>query len=224
MSASLSTYSYKYEMSQRFDRATFSPDGNPVHAAILRRLRKPGRGRRWWFGLRGDGWRFHFPHHRGCCASAGLHALDLHARAPGVYVDLGCGDSADAAVAAEQGHTTFGVDLFPPAPGDVRPEDVAQFRQGDVARRIPFPGDFINYATSQAVIALIEPEARVGFYAEVHRTLAPGGLFALNGLHLANGYGFDRAAERRRCKIAGLEYVDYRTTVMIFKKAGTTAP
>ena len=208
-------------LAEKFDRLTFDPERNPSHTEILRRLRQHGSARRFYFDQRDRHPQHHRPGHFNCCASLALRALRSRVGGWGVFADLGCGNSADAGIAAESGMLAYGVDLFPPDVAGVSPEtlSLAEFRRGDVASRIPLPDGLVTHAISQAAVDLIEPEARPKFYGEVSRILAPGGLFVLNVVGLHHGHGVTYATEKRRCVDAGLKYADYFTSAMIFTKA-----
>lgn len=213
---------YSHLLSQRFDRKTFSVEVENYgtgHATIVRRLRVVGHARRAWYSKRRGG-GLHDDNHRFCCSSRALRAINLATRERGVFLDLGCGDSADAAIARELGFKAVGLDLFEPSPYEVHPSDVAPFILADVADAIPFRDGSVDIVVSQAMVDLIEPEARPRFYSEVYRVLKVGGLFALNPVHLVNGYGVVRADEKRLCARPGFYHVDSDGPVLIFKKFG----
>lgn len=211
--------SYGHERFDPFDRRTFDASDNAsMDAATLRRLRSQGHSRRFWYTRRVDPWRRHGHNHMRCCCSLALEAIGKTGRERGVLLDLGCGDSADAAIAAEWGYDATGIDLFPPTDYEVRAEDLAPFARADVAERIPFPDDSVTAAICQAMVDLIEPEARPRFYAEVFRVLKPGGLFALNGISLAHGYGYLGSTEKALCIGAGFVPLNSFGPVFVFKK------
>jgi SAM-dependent methyltransferase len=215
-----------YDYRQTFSRYLFDPENNIVHESILRQLRRHGHTRRGYFTTRHQTPQYHCKggSHLSCCASVALQALRpallRHVRKGGTFADLGCGDSADAAIVAEHKFPAYGVDLFPPGERDVRPEDLtlARFCMADIASLIPFPDGSITYASSQAAVDLIEPEARPTFYAEVFRVVESGGVFILNGCNLVNGYGYRAATEKGLCEASGFKYAEPFKSAMIFKK------
>lgn len=206
---------------ERFNRKTFDPMGNPEHRNILSHLRKHGHARRYWYGGRGQGFTRHSERHYGCCVSPSLEALRLPENGSGIYLDLGCGDSADAVVASSWGYEGIGLDLFPPSSKQVEASDIARFIRADVAEEIPFPDGSVIAATSHAMIDLIEPEARARFYSEVYRVLVPDGRLSLTAISLANGYGVSIKEEKIRAEQAGLLYICAIGTGFVVSKASS---
>lgn len=211
-------FGFQRNTGKKFDRKTFDPTSKDG-AATLVKLRQAGRRRRFLYSIcRVHNRHLTDPRYRRYTSSS-FDALSLRARERGIYLDLGCGDSADALVASRLGYDAYGLDLFPPSDEHVKPEDIAQFIQADVAERIPFPDSSVAAASSHAMIDLIEPDARLGFYSEVYRVLTAGGLFSLFGIELVNGHGFLPAKEHERCLRAGFERVGSNGTAAIFQKS-----
>lgn len=209
-----STFTYPI---QRFDRHAIAAGKKYWQ---INGLRQCGRKRREIFNRQYGTPGACVNHYRhwsdGCrCGSSSLRALYLgHSSRPrGVYVDLGCGDSADSAIAMESKHFAFSVDLLPPSPtgSEYYIHDPGLFIQGDIAERIPFGDSFVDYASCHAVIDLIETEARPNFYAEVFRILKPGGWFAMSLQALVGGYGSNIHGEKSRAREAG--FIRYRHNV-----------
>lgn len=152
------------------------------------------------------------------CASDSLVALMMgHSqRERGVYVDLGCGNSADTMIAREIGHYAYGVDLIAPSDpyflGDSHMGDFylkgdrPLFFRADICERIPFEDGTVDYASSHAVIDLIPPNDRAKFFSEVFRILKPGGYFSFMGAKLKEGYGFSESLEKQRARACGFRY------------------
>lgn len=192
---------------RKFDRLTFDPATCTIDKFSLDTLRSQGRARAYSYrngygnGIARDG---HDEHHRKCCSSTGLRQLHLmKTSANRTFVDIGCGDSVDVLIAAGLGYDAHGVDLFPPSVslGD-------RFIQADVVERIPFPDGSVYAVLSQAMIDLVEPDARGGLYAEVLRVLEPNGVFSQIGVALHCGHGFKAADELSRARKAGFRAVN----------------
>jgi SAM-dependent methyltransferase len=163
-------------MKDFFDRKTFDPENNAEHKSILNVLRNQGRIR------------------RSKMVQSSAMKWALKKARSGTFLDLGCGDSPDAEIAARLGFTTVAsLDLF-------KPEKPFNFTYADVAEAIPFADNSVDVAISQAMVDLIEPSERANFYREVNRVLKAGGIFACYLQWLQSGYGFDLDEECLRAE------------------------
>lgn len=118
-----------------------------------------------------------------------------------IVLDVGCGESADCALVSQLGCFGIGLDLFSPDFPLDAPESGAYLR-GD-ARRLPLVDGSVDVVLCHAMIALLSPWDRWGFYAEAWRVLKPGGLFAETGLALTGGSKFSTSREDWRLKESG---------------------
>jgi SAM-dependent methyltransferase len=161
---------------KRFDRKTFDPLNNGEDLRILNTLRGFGASRR-------------IPSSAAEQAITWAKASHLKAR---TALDLGCGDSRDCLHFSQAGiATVHRMDLFPPHIYlDQSNRNWANFIQGDIADKLPFADQSIDLIICQAVIDLIEPDARNGLYQEIRRILAPSGLFICYAQELSAGWGF----------------------------------
>jgi SAM-dependent methyltransferase len=183
---------------KKFDRKIFDPINDATDRAILKKLRGPGIARYSYLK-----WGSLYP-------SPSLRCLwdDMknEANKGEAYIDFGCGESADRFIAWRLGVRTIGMDLFPPLFTD-QEKLASPFIVGDIAEPLPFADFSFSFATCHAVISLLKPSERAGFYKEAYRCMKIGGLFVLCGLNLKNGYSFDLAEERERLlKSTDFEY------------------
>lgn len=131
----------------------------------------------------------------------------------GIYLDLACGMSGDVIGAASLGYESFGLDVFPMEyPRGLYEykcfdELTSRFMLADIGVHIPFDDNSVFAASSSAAIDLLSPEKRLRCYQEALRVLQPGSIFALAGLSLANGWGWDRRIELERALSVGFELV-----------------
>lgn len=109
-----------------------------------------------------------------------------------VLLDIGCGDSNDRIIAASRGVTAYGIDLFVPIKRSPK-----GFVRAD-ARRLPFASGTVDAVICQALIALVPPDDRYGFYVEVARVLKAGGLFSIWVCSLVDGWRVTSAEETQR--------------------------
>lgn len=191
----------------KFDKERVLKHGT---AASMSGIRCMGRKRREWFHDRGRGGCPDATHQYCKCGSSSLHTLMLgEFDRRGIYVDLGCGDSADAWVAQSIGFASFGVDLAPPSRSVKTPElrqAEPTFFRADMTREIPIYSGTVGYASCHAVIDLMRPEERESFYREVLRVLEPGSMFAFTIVRLVQGFGFSLGEEIRRMVAVGFNY------------------
>ncbi len=199
----------------KFDRKAVMVNKGYVRQCVDSNLRCMGRARRNRFLARNadgspvckDSWG----HLEGrCrCASKSLVALDLMQYCDdGVYVDLGCGDSADTHIVRKMGWYSFGVDLYAPSLIPNLSEAMAPsgiFIHADICEHIPFTDGQVLNASCHAVIDLIPPELRPKFFSEVARILQCGGIFSFYVVRLMEGYGFTTAELLKLAADAGLE-------------------
>jgi SAM-dependent methyltransferase len=138
----------------------------------------------------------------------------------GLFLDAGCGDSPDALLAVRYlgFKSAIKVDLYPIKQANRFVErDLAKaegktgrFIQSDVCDMTGQVEDSsVSLIGCNAMIDLIEPEARPLFYAEAWRVLKPGGLLAISYIPLAAGYGWgDGWAEIAAMRAKGFEQVN----------------
>lgn len=150
----------------------------------------------------------------------------------GVYLDAGCGDSADADIALVTGYSkAYGVDLFRPY-NHLSDQEYKRFSKrgwsrityefilGDICERLPIKSGSIDAISSSYVIPLMSRPDRLLFYKQVYRMLKPGGYFSLAAGTLTSGYNhvendeavgssgvFKLTNEIPRLEMAGLEIV-----------------
>lgn len=166
-----------------FDRKTFDPLNNSDDMQTVNRLRALGRFRRQPSSGATQGFRW--------------FTRNTPKNARPIFLDLGCGDSPDYLHAKKRGFKVHRMDLIRPwiFVENPRAEKMEHFILGDIAERLPFEAKSIDLIICQAVIDLIEPNARIGFYQEVRRILKPQGLFICYAQTLAAGWGFVPADE-----------------------------
>lgn len=188
----------------RFNRRTFDPGSSSGDGATLDTLRALGRSRARRYSRHEDACK----DHQSCCGSTALRNLwlpecDDSTKGELTFVDIGCGDSADAAIASRLGFKVVAMDLFAPS---CQWEGVT-FQQVDVADGLPLPDGSVYALVSQAMIDLVEPESRGRLYQEVFRVLEPGGSFSQFGQSLSAGHGFDHRTEVERVRSVGFRAV-----------------
>lgn len=115
-------------------------------------------------------------------------------------LDVGCGNSRDRLIAASRGVVAYGVDLF------AGNRSTAGFIQAD-GRRLPFVDQTFDAVVCQAVVALIPPDDRFGFYVEVARVLKPKGWLAISTYSLADGWRVKADEESQRILAADFDRV-----------------
>lgn len=169
-----------------FDRKTFDPTNNDEDLSILRVLRVQGSRR--------SGNR--------TMSTAMRWSFARTDTREGLFVDLGCGESYDAQIAREFGFETAKFDLFSPSLTStfVGGSDRTNFTVADIAEHIPLNDSTVEIAVCQAVVDLIEPVAREGFFREVDRVLKPAGVFCCSIYWLQSGWGFDMEEEQERAR------------------------
>lgn len=176
-------------MKNFFDRKTFNPYENRIDQSTLKVLRRIGL-KRMELAIKGETGKQ--------AQSTGLkYALSKDIKS-GTFVDLGCGDSGDCLVMRNLGYFVSGFDLFPPR--EFPEVDQSYFVAADVVESIPLLENDTDIVLSQAMIDLIEPVARSGFFNEVNRILKPGGIFVCYLQWLQTGWGFDLQEEYDRAK------------------------
>ena len=197
---------------KRFNRHTFDPVGNYEDRERLRQLRQRGYSRRhaYSYSKKESGFFTAFNRHASSGPMAVLNRLAMTGRYQGTFLDIGCGDSADAIIATALGYKGLGLDLFPPREKDGNGRtfkgcDRVEFIQADAAERIPLPGNSVIGASAYAMANLIEPEARGKFYDEVFRVLQPGGLFYLKVFTLKLAHRWSHREEGERMEQAGFK-------------------
>lgn len=131
----------------------------------------------------------------------------------GVFVDAGCGYSADALIASAAGYAKgYKIDLFPlKGWNEYLERDMRQaekernirFIQGDICERQNIPDNSVDLICCNAMIDLVPQEDRVLFYKEAYRMLKPGGQLSICVVRLVNGHWTDIFEERDRCTMPG---------------------
>lgn len=163
-----------------FNRHTFDPLHNSGDMAYLNVLRSYGGSR-------------HTP------SSAMDQALVWHRHNKGQttrFLDLGCGDSRDWLHARDNNYMPHRVDLFPPRIDLDQTDRYNQaFWQRDIVEQLPFAEGSFGIIICQAVIDLVEPEARIAVYEQAHRLLQPDGIFVCMPQSLAKGWGIEPKTE-----------------------------
>lgn len=163
-------------MKDFFDRKTFDPINNEADKSTLNVLRQLGRRRQ-----------------HNLIPSTAMSWVQPTEAELGSFVDLGCGDSPDWLIAKQMKFARgYRTDLFAPTSG------TDDWTKADIVEDVPFIGNSIDVAVSQAVVDLIEPVAREKFYRNVHRVLKPGGHFYCFIQWLQPGWGFDLTEEQGR--------------------------
>jgi SAM-dependent methyltransferase len=175
---------------KRFDRKTWNPEQNYIQEDILVFLRSVGRSRL-------NAYLNGIKNHRSSSMahqSTAMWNLGLKKGSSGVFVDLGAGESGDRIIARDFGYSATGFDLFPINKRMVK-HNIEPLVICDIAEHIPQPDSSVEIAVCQAVIDLIEPQARPGFYKEVWRILKPSARFSILFCNLKNGWGYNQFNE-----------------------------
>jgi len=125
----------------------------------------------------------------------------------GIFVDCGCGDSADAVIATKYGYSSYAFDLFEPDKEKsfnhrdknvnyVIPFEIYQktknlyFILQDICEnwKLPQKADFIS---SYAMITLLNFEDRILFYQQAYKNLKRKGILIIHYPWLVSGYGLE---------------------------------
>lgn len=178
----------------RFNRKKFDPKRDYDDRIILGMLRMTGRSRFRHIVSGRRGYRD--------VQSVALRELSLKQIEGGTFIDLGAGDSGDCALAQALGYTSVAFDLFPRS-REIDEYPWNEYVIGDIAEHISMPDGAVDVAVCQAMIDLIEPEARPGFYKEVRRVLKVGGKFSISFCRLQNGWGYNQFDESLGIEKAG---------------------
>lgn len=136
--------------------------------------------------------RFDDPYHR---AILSLYGDLLAAGDGGPVGDLGCGPGHVTAYVAELGMDAFGMDLSPGMVDFAKAEyPDLKFEVGSLLD-LPLPDNGLAGALAYYSLVHTPPEDLPTAFAEIHRVLAPGGLFlygfkaGTGTYHLTEGYG-----------------------------------
>jgi SAM-dependent methyltransferase len=168
----------------------------------LSKLRPRGRMRRWNFS--GGEYDSGHPNRYYGVRSTAFEAL-YQARGyvhedMGVYLDAGCGDSADADIALVSGYSkAYGIDLYRPmvhlSDADYkgwfaksRVRLTYKFILGDICEELPITKGTVDAISSNYVIPLMCQADRLSFYSQAYRLLRPGGYFVIAADVLSSGY------------------------------------
>lgn len=189
----------------------------------LGRLRGIGRRRRWSFN-NGKYDNHHPNRYYGVRSTAfeNLHAVrGYNNRNQGVFLDAGCGESADADIALITGYNkSYAIDLFEPLNEFVRFK--ANFMLGDICEKLPIKSGSVDAISCSFVVPLMCQEDRLLFYKQAYRMLKKGGYLSVAGDILSSGYNhseeqkgfrqsyFMMAKEETRLKKAGFKLI-YKT-------------
>jgi SAM-dependent methyltransferase len=189
---------------KRFNRKKFDPVKDWDDATILNILRSPGKRRFYIWRDWNEG------------SSTSFEYLQLEKTQGGLFLDLGCGDSPDCLIAESLGYQSIGFDLFP------RSKELSIYPAGyqvraDIAEGLPLRDCSVDAAVCQAVIDLIEPQARSQFYREVRRVMKVGGLFSIRFMRLKHGWGYNQPSESKLIEEAGFVRVRSYGTGYVFK-------
>jgi len=214
----------------KFDRKNFSPETSDTDLAILYKLRNKGWTRRIDFRKAKDENFKSIPHPykfsrfestafwylRWAVEKNGSVLNDVNKFKGKVFCDFGCGQSPDGVIALELGaKKSIAVDLC-----NVRSnwENKIEFIKADICEKLPIKPNSVDYAISQAVIDLIEPEARTKFYKNALNVLKPGSYFTayIIGLHV--GHGFNIFREIENAMDAGFHLVDKYAQGFVLQK------
>jgi hypothetical protein len=198
---------------KRFHRKTWNPEKSYIHEDVLTYLRMIGRAR---LNAYLGGIKNHRSSNMGHQSTA-MWNLGLKKGSSGVFVDLGAGESADRIIAKDFGYSSTGYDLFPINKRMVS-HSIEPLAICDIAERIPQPDSSVDVAVCQAVIDLIEPEARPGFYKEVWRILKPGARFSILFCKLKNGWDFNQFNECQSIEKVGFRVQRCYGTGYVFTK------
>jgi SAM-dependent methyltransferase len=148
----------------------------------------------------------------------------------GVFLDAGCGDSADALIARYAGFDkAYKVDLFPPFfdswqnlwGENFRQHEAKQWVeliQSDICEELPIAAGSVDFIGCSAMIDLIPDDDRVLWYKEAYRLLKPGGKLSVYVVLLVNGYHTDTFIEHDKCTMPGwgIGFEPYSRTGSIF--------
>ena len=133
-----------------------------------------------------------------------------------IFIDLGCGESPDCALAKKYGFKkTIGIDLM----DTDNKIGMDRFFKADIVERIPVRSDSVDFAICQAVIDLVKPEERILVYKEIYRILKEEGFVSIYFQSLSEGYGFKLREEVKKLESVGLKKTYYCCgNNLIFKK------
>lgn len=109
-----------------------------------------------------------------------------------ILLDIGCGDSSDRVIATRRGLTAYGIDIYAPLNQSLNGLICAD------ARRLPFGPATVDAVICQAMVSLVPPDDRYGFYGEVARVLKPRGWFSVVFYTLTDGWIVKPEFERQR--------------------------
>jgi len=201
---------------EKFNRKTFSPDTNDTHLDILYRLRNKGWTRRIAYRQAKDNefkdcppnkyarlqstamWHLRLLTEPWDSWNGKENKIDYKGK---VFADFGCGQSPDGLIALDLGFKK--AVLFDLCRVRGNWETGIEFHQEDICEKLDVKENSIDHAICQAVIDLIEPEARIKFYKNAYKLLKPGGYFAVYIASLKNGYGFNILREIENCMDVG---------------------
>ena len=213
----------------KFDPATFDPENNHKHFTDLHRLRNQGWTRlARWHQARRCGYEPKALEDVTTFASTAFQHIGVFRDEEpttfkgATFLDLGCGESPDANIAAALGaKMAYRMDLFRCQPW--RQEDRygwylesywdkalaeksldpaykrTRLILGDFTKKIPLKASSVDIVIAQAVLPLVHPDARGPLYRRILRVLKPGGLFIAYFCKLRMEWPWAGGDERRRC-------------------------
>lgn len=113
---------------------------------------------------------------------------------PGVFYDLGCGDSADMAIMGRLGWKSYGFDVVEPLPRSVgflqhlTKGTETEFILHDVVEKFPKEVPLADVVLAQAMVTLIEPEYQEDFFRNIYKQTKSRCIFVITGVPLSSGY------------------------------------
>jgi SAM-dependent methyltransferase len=115
-----------------------------------------------------------------------LRWLGPFLRPGSAFVDVGCGDAALARAAAARVGRAYGIDVADLVPADAHPPGNFELRLTD-GTDLPLPDGSADVVFSNMLIEHFHPDDARAHLREVHRVLAPGGVYVCRTPHAYAG-------------------------------------